>query len=852
VLAALVLHWPDRSQAEEQLPVYQEHQDLLYYLDSSGTKRPVKAVADWENRKKHVLAHMQTVMGPLPSPETPVPLDANILDEVKVGSLTRRKIAYHTDSPERVVPAYLFLPKTARRKVPAVLCLHHTTRIGKEQPAGLGAKPMYHYALHLAQRGYVTLAPDYPSFGEYDYDFEHGKKGGKKGIGPICRDGPEGASHKLDLSPFSYISGTMKAVYDNVRAVDLLQSLPEVDPQRIGCIGHSLGGHNTMFTACFEPRIKAMVSTCGFTRFHKYYGGQLKGWTSQCYMPLIAERYNNDPDQVPFDFTEIVACFAPRPFLASAPLHDHNFEVSGVRDVITAAMPIYRLYGEPENLQADYPDCGHQFPDEAREVAYEFLDRHLGMRRLPKPTRKPLVRTIELNVGESHEIELCDGNKADVKLLDLQETRDDLRGAVRRAEAKVQVNGGPVTLVSSMYRLPTTIAGLQIDCPITKGYTENGGNRWSLGKDVRLRLWPAGSPLVAPGTFVYPIKQRWFATDTQMCNDPVYVNDGEVPAKKSIYYHWGLDFGGVEGLDEVVSATEGVVLSAGTEGIETDDPFVNPKYDKVHILDDRGWHLRYIHLKKIDEKMVPGAPVKLGQRVGVLGKEGGSGGWSHLHFDITAMQPSGEPGIHDAYAFVWEAYQRQFQPKIIAVARPHHLAWVGEKVILDGTRSWSRSGKIARYEWTFCNGAKATGPTVERTYDKPGTYSDILKVTDEEGRFDYDFAVVQIIAKDHPDQLPATIHASYHPAFEVNPGDEVTFKVRTFRTAEGREEWDFGDGSPKVSVKSEGGGSRNPQGYAATTHRYQKPGDYIVRVERTDQHGFRAIGHLHVPVGRID
>jgi hypothetical protein len=94
-------------------------------------------------------------------------------------------------------------------------------------------------------------------------------------------------------------------------------------------------------------------------------------------MPLIASRYGNNPDQVPFDFTEIVACFAPRAFLASSPLYDENFEVSGVRDVIAAARPIYALYGKPENLQANYPDAKHSFPPPARDVAYKFLDEHL-------------------------------------------------------------------------------------------------------------------------------------------------------------------------------------------------------------------------------------------------------------------------------------------------------------------------------------------------------------------------------------------------------------------------------------------------------------------------------------------
>ena len=367
------------AEGDEPPPTYPEHQDLLYYLDGDG-RHPVETVADWEIRRRHVLAHMQTVMGPLPRPVKPVPLDVDVVetDEITVpvegadwsgdggreprqATLIRRKITYHTDSPDQRVSAYLFLPRgesssrtNGSRMRPAILCLHQTTRIGKEEPAGLGTNTSLQYALHLASRGYVTLAPDYPSFGEYEYDFS-----------------------KSRAAPGTYISGTMKAVYDNIRAVDLLVSLEEVDPERIGCIGHSLGGHNTMFTAAFEPRIKVMVSNCGFTRFHKYYGGNLKGWTSDRYMPLINTRYGNDPDRVPFDFTEIVASFAPRPFLASSPIGDSNFEVSGVKDVIAAAKPIYELYGSPEHLQAHYPDCGHDFPPEVRRVAYEFLDQHL-------------------------------------------------------------------------------------------------------------------------------------------------------------------------------------------------------------------------------------------------------------------------------------------------------------------------------------------------------------------------------------------------------------------------------------------------------------------------------------------
>ena len=82
---------------------------------------------------------------------------------------------------------------------------------------------------------------------------------------------------------------------------------------------------------------------------------------------------------------------------------------------------------------------------------------------LPAPKLKPLVAVADLNVGQSQTVDLCDGSQAMVKLLALKETRDDIRNAVRRAVATVEVNGRTVSLVSSTYRLPTTRAGVQID-----------------------------------------------------------------------------------------------------------------------------------------------------------------------------------------------------------------------------------------------------------------------------------------------------------------------------------------------------------------------------------------------------
>lgn len=327
---------------------YKDHVQLTSVIGSAGKPRPIQNVDDWEERRRQIRTNFERVTGPLPGPEFRVPLDVQVQETVMVGDLTRIKLTYQSDPFDRV-PAYLFLPQTrAAGKTPAMLCLHQTTSGGKNEPSGLDGDPRLHYALELAQRGYVTLAPDYPSFGEHPYEF-----GGK--------------------SP--YASGTMKAIWDSLRAVDVLELQADVDPNRIGVIGHSLGGHNSIFTALFDERLKVVVSSCGFCRFHK---DDVPSWTGPRYMPRIATEFGNDADRVPFDFPELIAAIAPRAFFASAAERDSDFDVVGVRETMAAAQPIFQLFGVADRIDAIYPPTDHAFPDEARLAAYQFIDKMLG------------------------------------------------------------------------------------------------------------------------------------------------------------------------------------------------------------------------------------------------------------------------------------------------------------------------------------------------------------------------------------------------------------------------------------------------------------------------------------------
>ncbi len=327
---------------------YPDHSNLMVVRDLQGNERPVKSKADWAIRLEQIRANMQLVMGPVPGASQRVPLEVQNGPEEVSDKYVRRKVTF-TPEPGDRVPAWLLIPRglPAGGTAAAILCLHQTNNVGKDEPAGLGGLTQLAYAHELAERGFVCLVPDYPSFGEYKYDFK------KQGT--------------------HYASGSMKAIWNNMRAIDLLESLPQVDRTRIGVIGHSLGGHNSLFTALFDERLKAVVSSCGFTPFHDYYQGKLAGWTSDRYMPRIRDVYHNDPDQVPFDFYEILGGLAPRSFYSNSPIHDSNFDLAGVRKAFAKAEAVFSLFDAQDRLKLVTPDAPHEFPIAQRNEAYEWL-----------------------------------------------------------------------------------------------------------------------------------------------------------------------------------------------------------------------------------------------------------------------------------------------------------------------------------------------------------------------------------------------------------------------------------------------------------------------------------------------
>jgi hypothetical protein len=344
--------------APERLP----RENLLLWRDKQQVIHPVRTPAEWEHRRREIQRGFESVIGAMPDESRRSPLEVRIEEEVDRGSYLRRKISYQAE-PNSWVPAYVCIPKAALAsgaRVPGVLCLHPTdSKVGHGVVVGLAGTSSFYanreYASQLAEAGCVTISPSYPLL----------------------------AGYQPDLDVLGHRSGTMKAIWDNRRALDVLDALPFVRSGSYAAIGHSLGGHNAVFTAFFEPRIQVVVSSCGLDSFLDYQGGNPavwkpeKGWCQKRYMPGLLG-YDGRLPEIPFDFHELVGSLAPRAVFISAPLHDSNFRSQSVDRVADTARQVYRLLGKPDSLRVAHPDCAHDFPDATRSAAYAFILEHLG------------------------------------------------------------------------------------------------------------------------------------------------------------------------------------------------------------------------------------------------------------------------------------------------------------------------------------------------------------------------------------------------------------------------------------------------------------------------------------------
>jgi hypothetical protein len=302
---------------------------------------PATDLPAWERRRAEIRAAWEQIIGPMPKR---VPLETKVLSSEELADHTRLLVRYRTDA-KRTNDAYILLPKGAGGKLPGVVTLHPTSKTTLRDPVGLANRESVHHALHLVRRGYVCIAPR---------NFLWSVEGQTYQQAADRVTGREG-----------WPTGMARMLWDSIRAVDVLLEWPEVDPNRIGTIGHSLGGKEVLYLAAFDERIRAAISCEGGV------GLPMGNWDADWYLGKQIKSPDFERDN-----HEVMALIAPRALLVIG-----GGKSDGVHSwpYIEACLPVWRLLGAEERLGLLVHDEGHNFPSPGpdRERAYGWLDHWL-------------------------------------------------------------------------------------------------------------------------------------------------------------------------------------------------------------------------------------------------------------------------------------------------------------------------------------------------------------------------------------------------------------------------------------------------------------------------------------------
>lgn len=313
----------------------------------------------WSKRREELKELILSYLGRPPYEEAPPPVP-RILKTTDGPHYRHVYLAYDV-SPGEEVRAHLLIPPPTRRKGgAAVLCLHGTSPEAKDTQLGAGSKPGRDWGRFLATHGYITLSPDHLCAGERL----------EEGYAPY------------DTAPFyrrhPHWSAVGKAIWDGQRALDVLCALPEVDAARLGVVGHSLGGHGSVFVAAFDERVRAAVSSCGLTTWT---GNPLRlkwardHWYS--YIPALRPIFLTD-EEPPFDLHEFAALIAPRAFLNISGMSDPTYgNNETLPELGLRLFELYQMLGRPEAFANFLFGAGHDVPEYSRALTLAWFDHWL-------------------------------------------------------------------------------------------------------------------------------------------------------------------------------------------------------------------------------------------------------------------------------------------------------------------------------------------------------------------------------------------------------------------------------------------------------------------------------------------
>lgn len=327
--------------------------DLLH--DPRG--RRITTKSQWLAKRKLVLAAFRSILGRFPG--RPPALEWRELRRETLRKFERRKITIRVHADE-VLTAYWCIPEKPLRGHPSVLCLPETHAVAHENVAGLHGMDPRAYGARLAEEGFVTLCPNHFVAGERTPKY-----------------GPFVTAEFYEKYP--EWSAVGKAIWDNRICLNFLETLRGVNPERIGCMGHSLGAHSSVFLAALDQRVRCTVSNCGWSSFRcnpNRCHWSRDGW--YVYFPTLRERFLKS-QPAPVDFHEIGALVAPRPWLDISGLSDRTFpDGQHLPGMFIRIHEVYQLLRSPEQL-AFYTHGGvHGLYEPSFALAAAWLKRWLA------------------------------------------------------------------------------------------------------------------------------------------------------------------------------------------------------------------------------------------------------------------------------------------------------------------------------------------------------------------------------------------------------------------------------------------------------------------------------------------
>ncbi|HRS93679.1 MAG TPA: alpha/beta fold hydrolase [Candidatus Latescibacteria bacterium] len=286
-----------------------------------------------------------------------VPLAPKTLEKTDCGTYTREKVVFHSE-PAMAVVAWVLTPRRTKRgqRVPGLVCAHGHG-LGKNPLVGLDNNGQVHedyqhrHAIQFAERGYVTIAPDWRGFGE-------------RRDGPPWDDkGRDGCNLRHLAAGYFGFSLLALQIHDGMRCIDYLQSRKEVDPSRIGCVGVSFGGTMTTYLAAMDRRVKAAVISCYLSTIVN--GLRRTNFCGAQYMPELRAHG---------DIPDVALLAAPRPLLAEVGEKDRCFEVDDALQACERVRAGYVAAGHPDRFDVDLFPGEHEF---SGRKAFDWFDRWL-------------------------------------------------------------------------------------------------------------------------------------------------------------------------------------------------------------------------------------------------------------------------------------------------------------------------------------------------------------------------------------------------------------------------------------------------------------------------------------------